>query len=455
MLEKRLIFILFKNKNLHFSKRLFSSDSLDIWNEELNDTLKHRIEKYWTEKLPHNSFQSEDLKQKYYVLSMFPYPSGNLHLGHVRVYTISDTIARFYKLNGKNVLHPMGWDAFGLPAENAAIERSIPAKEWTFNNIKTMKNQLNELACDFDWGREITTCDPEYYKFTQEIFLRMYDEGLVYRKEALVNWDPIDETVLADEQVDEKGCSWRSGAKVEKKILKQWFIRTTKFAKALYNGLDDPNLKDWRDIVNLQKHWIGECDGASFEFQLKGENFGETFLNIWTSKPEHIINAKFVTVTSGSVLDKRCIGEGPRKLNVTIINPLNGQLLPVFVTDNIDYELGRDCHLGIPNLYKSDKEFADKFNIPYDNEELDDNLNQRLLVIEKLNGIESSSKIRDWLISRQRYWGTPIPIVHCKTCGIQPVPYDKLPVMLSSKNITSENDVNQEEKNSFLSKMWW
>jgi len=185
-------------------------------------------------------------------------------MGHVRVYTIADSVARFQRMCGKNVFQPMGWDSFGLPAENAANQRGVEPASWTEQNIAQMKDQLKRLGCSFDWNHELSTCSPQYYKWTQNLFLMLHRHGLAYQNEALVNWDPVDKTVLADEQVDANGCSWRSGAKVEKKLLRQWFIRTSAYAKQLLDGLEDPTLRDWRDIINLQRHWIGECDGYAF-----------------------------------------------------------------------------------------------------------------------------------------------------------------------------------------------
>lgn len=273
----------------------------------MNEEIKHEIENHWRDKIQHKSFDNSNVKDKFYVLSMFPYPSGHLHMGHVRVYSISDAIARFYRLQGKNVFHPMGFDAFGLPAENAAIQRKIPADKWTQQNIEHMKKQIVELGCSFDWqSPELSTCDPEYYKWTQKLFLMLYNDGLAYQREAIVNWDPVDNTVLADEQVDENGCSWRSGAQVEKKLLRQWFIRTTKFAEELYNGLEDPILEDWRDIINLQKHWIGECDGWNFSLKLSDDRN----IDVWTNRPEDFENASFIAIRKSHLANSEKINDG-------------------------------------------------------------------------------------------------------------------------------------------------
>lgn len=273
----------------------------------MTEEIKHEIENHWRDKINHKPFDASNVKDKFYVLSMFPYPSGHLHMGHVRVYSISDAIARFYRLQGKNVLHPMGWDAFGLPAENAAIQRKIPAEKWTQQNIEHMKKQIIELGCSFDWQHsELATCDPEYYKWTQKLFLMLFNEGLAYQREAIVNWDPVDKTVLADEQVDENGCSWRSGAVVEKKLLRQWFIKTTKFAEQLYKGLEDPVLEDWRDIINLQKHWIGECDGWNFSLKLNNEQS----IDVWSKTPEDFMHASFIAIKKSHLLNAGKVDAG-------------------------------------------------------------------------------------------------------------------------------------------------
>nr|XP_023020582.1 probable leucine--tRNA ligase, mitochondrial [Leptinotarsa decemlineata] len=426
----------------HHSLLMRTISGINLWNDDISTEVKHKIENHWRGRIRNKNVDNDSTREKYYVLPMFPYPSGFLHMGHVRVYTISDTVARFQRMNGKNVLHPIGWDAFGLPAENAAIDRKIPPGEWTSQNITHMKKQLIELGCDFEWEREFSTCDPQYYRWTQDLFLKLYDAGLVYQKEALVNWDPEDKTVLADEQVDENGNSWRSGAKVEKKLLRQWFIRTTKFAKDLLDGLDDPVLQDWKDITKLQKHWIGECNGVSFDFQIKNDSGGRDFLPLWTSKPEYVEHAKFVAVTTDNILAKHegiqnC--EQTVKLRVQLKNPINGESVPVYVTSEIDFLPFTDSYLGIPDVFSEATKFASHHNITFETvkefssgEELEWKRQEICNRAKKLNvgGYWTSAKLRDWLISRQRYWGTPIPIIHCQKCGIQPVPRRELPVVL-------------------------
>ncbi|KAJ8925000.1 hypothetical protein NQ315_001165 [Exocentrus adspersus] len=417
---------------------------LNLWKEELSSEIKHKIENYWRDKIIVDKFNENDTcKDKYYVLSMFPYPSGSLHMGHVRVYTISDTVARYQRMNGKNVIHPIGWDAFGLPAENAAIERQIAPEVWTKQNIAHMKKQLKELGCSFDWDREIATCDPEYYKWTQDLFLKLYDAGLVYQKEALVNWDPVDQTVLADEQVDENGCSWRSGAVVEKKLLRQWFVKTTKFAKDLLEGLDDSVLNDWRDIIKLQRHWIGECDGVHFDFKFTSGN--ET-LSLWTDKPAYIEHVKFVAISYKHILARKLTKStvGTVKLDIELQNPFNDERIPLYATDEINFLPGTDTYVGIPDVLEEATAFAKKHNIRYSNVPICINEEQQAQVIcnkaQQLNigGYWTSAKLRDWLISRQRYWGTPIPIIHCPNCGARPVPKKDLPVELPKLSKLSE-----------------
>lgn len=356
---------------------------------------------------------------------MFPYPSGQLHMGHVRVYSISDAIARFHRMRGQNVLQPMGWDAFGLPAENAARDRKIDPDRWTQSNISTMKDNMELFNFSFDWSREFATCDGDYYKWTQYLFLKMYENDLVYRKDALVNWDPIDETVLADEQVDAAGRSWRSGAKVVKKKLKQWFIRTTRFSKALFDGLDDPELKDWRDIIKIQKNWIGICDGINMDFEILGMDQN---LTVWLKDPEFIDQGQFIAIKKNSFWDGT---------KISVKNPFTSDVIPVFVSDDFDYPDGCDTYLGLPDLKPSDKKFAidngiyvEKIKPIIEEDELKE-YRKKICAEAKRRGIggwPTSSKLRDWLISRQRFWGTPIPIIHCENCGPQGVPDYRLPI---------------------------
>nr|XP_033336368.1 probable leucine--tRNA ligase, mitochondrial isoform X1 [Megalopta genalis] len=421
--------------------------------EHLTSVTRKNIETYWRDKI--NLFKYEETnneKKRFYVLSMFPYPSGLLHMGHVRVYTISDAITRFYKMKGYNVLHPMGWDAFGLPAENAAYEKQLDPTEWTYDNITKMRNQLSLLNYGFDWDREFTTCDPEYYRWTQELFLKLYERGLIYQKEGFVNWDPVDETVLAEEQVDENGCSWRSGAKVEKKLLNQWFIRTTSFAKQLLEGLNDPILKGWGDVKKIQQNWIGKCNGISFELQLMSNipNFPKT-LNVWTENPEFIEYAKFIAISPKSLLNypEYCteVQEGIQIMDAKVLNPFNGEELQVYVTDKVKFQPFRETYIGIPSASMDDYHFSEAVGIEFLRHSIRSYEQQQQKILEVLSkakkwnigGYPVSSRLQDWPISRQRYWGTPIPIIHCSKCGIQPVPRDQLPVVLPKTTFSFSN----------------
>lgn len=404
--------------------------------EELTNEAKLKIESKWKASVSKGTFDPSDVSSsKRYVLSMFPYPSGNLHLGHMRVYTIGDTMARFYRLNGENVFQPIGFDAFGLPAENAAFERNIPADEWTYSNMQTMSDQFKKIGFSFDWDYQLSTCNPSYYKFTQYIFLLMYDRGLVYRDEAFVNWDPIDKTVLANEQVDEEGRSWRSGAIVEKKLLKQWFIETTRFAQDLTEALDDPEFKEWRDIVSLQKHWLGECNGASFKFSILKDGQAVSHVKIWTRYPEFIKDSTFVCVKPDSLINLK-FGNSSSKLDIEILNPINRQILPVFVSSDIGYEEGTDIKLVNPSIDRVDCSFAKMYNLevrPVKDVEANFIERKRICDLAKTSGIGGylvSSKLKDWPISRQRKWGTPIPLINCDSCGAVPVPLSDLPVLL-------------------------
>lgn len=423
-----------------FTESVRCLGGINRWNDQLNKEIHKDIEKHWSSKTTVEKFDENSDKEKFYILSMFPYPSGSLHMGHVRVYCISDVLARYYRLKGKNVIHPMGWDAFGLPAENAALERGLDPDLWTQKNIATMKSLMEKLNLSFDWSREFATCDSDYYKWTQFLFLKLFENGLAYRKEAVVNWDPVDKTVLANEQVDEKGCSWRSGAVVEKKMLKQWFVKTTRFSKELYEGLNSPILENWKDVIDLQKHWLGTMNGTTIDFKIVNgysENEDKS-ITIWIKRPEYIDRARFVAVKPESTLAKEANAEG--LLPFRLRNPFTNENLPVYVTDKVYFAVGSEVHLGIPDLSPKDKDFATLVGIPYSEglynyareEELLD-LREKICAEARERGIggyPASSKLKDWLISRQRYWGTPIPIIHCEKCGEQAVPENELPVRL-------------------------
>uniref|UniRef100_A0AAG5CN91 leucine--tRNA ligase n=1 Tax=Anopheles atroparvus TaxID=41427 RepID=A0AAG5CN91_ANOAO len=418
-------------------RRFFCSTAGDLTStRELTADMKLQMEEKWHSKLGNNRFNPTNAnKPKRYVLAMFPYPSGNLHMGHVRVYTISDAMARFYRLNGANVLHPMGWDAFGLPAENAAIQRGIPADAWTQRNIAEMRKQLEMLSFSFDWEREFATCDPEYYRWTQQLFLMLFKDGLAYQREAQVNWDPVDQTVLADEQVDDNGCSWRSGAKVEKKVLRQWFIKTTRYAKPLLDGLSDPSLEDWKDIIKLQRHWIGECEGYAFELPLVNDS--ATKVSVWTREPLDLRNALFIAIHPSNLLSGGKQAESV--LENSVHSPFTGSTLPIVVTEEAPFPEGCDTYLAIDN--EENRSLAGrvgliltKGNESNKSSVSGDEILQKALT-HRLGGHPVSSKLRDWLISRQRFWGTPIPIIHCPSCGPVPVPEHELPVKLPTESV--------------------
>uniref|UniRef100_A0A5S6Q9J2 leucine--tRNA ligase n=1 Tax=Trichuris muris TaxID=70415 RepID=A0A5S6Q9J2_TRIMR len=370
---------------------------------------------------------------KQYVLPMFPYPSGNLHIGHLRVYTISDILARFYRLKDCKVIHPIGWDAFGLPADNAAKERKENPAKWTAKNIVSMKSQLLQLGCQFDWNREIRTCNPDYYKWTQWIFLQLLKVGLVYRHESFVNWDPVDLTVLATEQVNEHGCSWRSGARVVQKRLKQWFVKTSYFAEELYNELD--KYTHWADIASIQRHWIGPCDSYRFSFKLQkdsGIDFDD-FVHIHADKPSDLIYGRLIIVRRQHILNVQGLSQvGDSLLAVTAWNPITQRSLPIFVADDscfIDSEDARLVSFNDPYC----QTFAQKHLLSQPDAALEKLTDAEILDLAKIHGCggyKTSRKLKDWVVSRQRYWGTPIPIVYCSNCGAVPVPENELPVTL-------------------------
>lgn len=432
-------------------------------------------------------------KGKYYVLSMFPYPSGSLHLGHARVYTISDTLARMHRMAGYKVLHPMGWDAFGLPAENAAIERGVVPHDWTMNNIAHMKRQLLTLGYSFDWDSELTTCSPQYYKWTQWIFLQLFKHNLAYQKEAFVNWDPVDQTVLADEQVDALGRSWRSGAKVERKLMKQWFLKITHYAEALSNDLD--MLTEWpENVKKMQKEWINKTAGAIIDFKLTGTN---EKVRIFTTRPDTLMGVTFLAIAPEHPLvaritpshqfedvrqfSKQCsqLTELERKdpnrpkhglkLDVNAIHPITQKQIPIFIADYVIADYGTGAIMGVPAHDIRDWQFANQHKLslvsviipptqqldhkeavlPYNGKGIlinsgkydgltSEQATDAILRDAKAGGYGDSHiiyNLRDWLISRQRYWGTPIPIIYCAYCGTVPVPEKDLPVLLPTENV--------------------
>lgn len=426
-------------------------------------------------------------KPKFYGLSMFPYPSGNLHMGHVRVYTITDVIARLKRMQGYRVLSPMGWDAFGLPAENAAIERGIPPAKWTYQNIAQMKGQMQKLGISFDWNREVTTCSPDYYKWTQWIFLQFFKAGLAYQKEATVNWDPVDLTVLANEQVDNEGRSWRSGAKVERKPLKQWFLKITDYAEQLLTDLD--KLTGWPERVKLmQANWIGKSTGAYLEFSISGMDekiavyttrpdtvYGVTYVVL---APEHPLTPQvttpdrkeaveaFIKEVSGVSEIERTAEDKPKRGMSTggkAINPFTGEEMPIWIADYVLYEYGTGAVMGVPAHDVRDFKFAKEQNLPIKTvivpegedsaKPLQAAYTEPGIMVNsgQFDGMPSTEgkgaiveyaekqgfgkarvqyRLRDWLISRQRYWGAPIPVVHCPKCGTVAVPDAELPVRL-------------------------
>ncbi|OLP19699.1 leucine--tRNA ligase [Leptolyngbya sp. 'hensonii'] len=428
-----------------------------------------------------------DDRPKFYALSMFPYPSGNLHMGHVRNYTITDVIGRVHRMQGYRVLHPMGWDAFGLPAENAAIQRGIHPAKWTYQNIAQMRSELKRLGLSYDWNREVATCSPDYYRWTQWIFLQFFQAGLAYQKEAAVNWDPIDQTVLANEQVDSEGRSWRSGAKVERRLLRQWFLKITDYAEQLLNDLD--NLTGWPERVKLmQANWIGKSVGAYLEFPIVGS---EETIGVFTTRPdtaygvtyvvlapEHPLTAKvttpeqqavvaaFIQEVSGQSELERTAEDKPKRGIPTggkAINPFTGQEIPIWIADYVLYEYGTGAVMGVPAHDARDFQFAKQQGLPIQvvivpegnsgseplaaayteagilvNSSQFDSLpspkaKQAIIEYAEQQGIGKARiqyRLRDWLISRQRYWGAPIPVIHCPSCGIVPVPDTDLPVVL-------------------------
>lgn len=433
-----------------------------------------------------------DARPKYYVLEMFPYPSGRIHMGHVRNYAMGDVVARYKRAQGFNVLHPMGWDAFGMPAENAAMERGVHPKGWTYDNIAAMREQLKALGLSVDWSREFATCDPEYYGKQQAWFLRLLKRGLVYRKEASVNWDPVDMTVLANEQVID-GKGWRSGATVEKRKLTQWFLRITDYADALIDGLK--TLDRWPEKVRImQENWIGRSKGLRFTFKFDGAAPAghDAGLEVYTTRPDTLFGASFVGIAPEHPLAEQLAAadpavaafvaecrkggtseadiEGAEKLGrdtgLRVVHPLDPtKTLPVWIANFILMDYGTGAIFACPAHDQRDLDFARKYDLPVlpvvlppgedaatfnvgkeayvgpgaiFNSEFLDGLDIEAAKTEAVNRIEAMDqgqgatvyRLRDWGVSRQRYWGCPIPVIHCAACGPVGVPEDQLPVVL-------------------------
>ncbi|QZD90943.1 leucine--tRNA ligase [Qipengyuania aurantiaca] len=421
-------------------------------------------------------------KPKSYVLEMFPYPSGRIHIGHVRNYTMGDVLARYKKATGHEVLHPMGWDAFGMPAENAAMEKGVHPGGWTRDNIEHMKAQLKRLGFALDWSRELATCEPDYYGHEQALFIDLYEAGLVYRKESEVNWDPVDMTVLANEQVID-GKGWRSGAEVEKRKLNQWFLKITDFAEELLEGLG--SLENWPDKVRLmQENWIGKSKGLEFSFDLSN---GEK-LPVYTTRPDTIFGASFVAVAADHPVAQGIDSDEARAFiaeckkggttaaeletaeklgfdtGITAKHPFTGADLPVYIANFVLINYGTGAIMAVPGHDSRDFEFATKYGLPIprvvapsvedagkgfegeaeagdgvivnsdflDGMEVEDAKREIIRRIEEQGRGTGKTvwRLRDWGVSRQRYWGTPIPFIHCDSCGVVPAPKDSLPITL-------------------------
>ena len=423
-------------------------------------------------------------KDKFYCLTMFPYPSGKLHMGHVRVLTINDVISRYQRMQGKHVLQPMGWDAFGMPAENAAIQRGVPPAQWTYKNIDDMRSQLKRLGYGYDWTREVTTCRPEYYRWEQWLFTKMFEKGLVYRKNSVVNWDPVDQTVLANEQVID-GRGWRSDALVERREIPQWFMKITAYADELLEYLD--KLPGWPDSVKtMQRNWIGRSEGIELAFDVEGDNEP---LTVFTTRPDTLLGVTYMAVAAEHPLAKNAAADNPdiasfieectkmqaaeaaletmekkgMPLGIFAIHPISGEKVPLWVANFVLMSYGTGAVMAVPGHDERDWEFADKHGLPitqvitpsdgssidiaegpyveygkvinsgeYDGLDYDQAFDAIAERFEKEDRGRRTVhyRLRDWGVSRQRYWGAPIPIIYCDDCDAVPVPEDQLPVVL-------------------------
>lgn len=448
--------------------------------------IETQAQQYWDE---HQSFKVEvdHSKEKFYCLAMFPYPSGKLHMGHVRNYTITDVIARYHRMQGKNVLHPMGWDAFGLPAENAAIKHNTAPAKWTYSNTDHMRSQLKQLGFGFDWSRELATCKPEYYKWEQWFFTRLYEKGMVYKKMATVNWDPVDQTVLANEQVID-GRGWRSGALVERKEIPQWFIKITEYAEELIGDLE--KLPHWPEQVKtMQRNWIGKSRGLEMRFDFAQAVGDFTGFDVYTTRPDTLMGVSYVSLAAEHPIAKLLAESNPTlqqfiadckvqsvaeadiaqmekrgiDTGITALHPITGEPVAVWVANYVLMDYGSGAVMAVPAHDQRDYEFAQKYNLaitqviaPSKGEAIDlsqaaftekgilinsgeydgldfnaafDAISETLMAAKK-GQIKTNYRLRDWGVSRQRYWGAPIPMFNLPEGGEIPVPAHKLPVLL-------------------------
>jgi len=447
------------------------------------ETVEKNAREYWETSRCFEVVEDKN-KEKFYCLTMFPYPSGKLHMGHVRVFTINDVIARYQRMQGRHVLQPMGWDAFGMPAENAAIQRSVPPAQWTYSNIDDMRAQLKRLGYAYDWTREITTCRPEYYRWEQWLFVTLFKKGLVYRKNAIVNWDPVDQTVLANEQVID-GRGWRSDALVERREIPQWFMKITAYADELLDGLD--HMPGWPDSVKImQRNWIGRSEGLELSFEVQDE---DEPLTVFTTRPDTLFGVTYMAVaaehplaekTAADNADIAAFIEACKKmgaaeatletiekkgmpLGIYALHPISGEQVPVWVANFVLMSYGTGAVMGVPGHDERDWQFAKKHGLPIvqviapsDGSDIEIDaaafLDKGVLINSgDFNGLDFDAavdaitkffeasgrgrrtinyRLRDWGVSRQRYWGTPIPIIYCDDCDAVPVPVDQLPVVL-------------------------
>ena len=446
--------------------------------------IESQVQAFWAAQSCFKAIEG-DTKEKFYCVSMLPYPSGALHMGHVRNYTIGDVVSRYQRMKGKNVMQPMGFDAFGLPAENAAIKHQVPAAQWTYSNIDYMRGQLQRLGLGYDWSRELITCKPDYYRFEQEFFIKLFEKGLVYRKNSVVNWDPIEQTVLANEQVSPDGRGWRSGALVEKKEIPQWFFKITAYAQELLDGLDD--LKDWPDSVKtMQRHWIGRSEGLDIVFAVADS---EQSISVYTTRPDTLCGVSFISVAAEHPLALAAAANNPElakalaelskggtaqaeidkaekrglPLGIDAIHPITGAKVPIWAANFVLMGYGTGAVMAVPGHDQRDFEMAQKYGLPItqvirpvDGTAIDlsaaaytetgvcinsgvyDGLSFQSAFDAIANDLAAKGnatrkvnfRLRDWGVSRQRYWGCPIPMLYRADGTAVPVPLDQLPVVL-------------------------